>query len=351
MTKRLTISHIKETASKKYNLTLVSESYKNSGSPLVWIDNSSGKKFIRSWDNIKAGKLGNKNNNSYLSDKQFIESYANLGYILAMSEDEYNKADRSHSNRIFSVYHESLANIWKTTLPNFKRDAISHINKGNRSIGEIIISSLLLGNGIIFEEQKRVNIKGELHIFDFYIPDYSTFIEYDGEQHFKPVASWGGNGLLEKIKIRDSEKDLYAKETGNKMLRISYCNKTPEEILSVLRGEFNGKVDLTESDIRYNNNTVNIAKYYHNHTSLETQHKYRVSKGTVEKYYKYVYGSPKYSTMEKSIESTNITTGKKEIFKSLREASDSLGVKKENISKVCHGKRNKAGGYVFTYLN
>lgn len=38
------------------------------------------------------------------------------------------------------------------------------------------------------------------------------------------------------------------------------------------------------------------------------------------------------------------------VFKSMREASKSVGVPQSNISKVCRGQRKSAGGYTWKYI-
>lgn len=75
--------------------------------------------------------------------------------------------------------------------------------------------------------------------FDFYLPKYNLCIEYDGEQHFKPV-SFGGSYTEEELeerfkirKLKDEIKNTYCKEHNINLLRIPYydINKI-EEILS-----------------------------------------------------------------------------------------------------------------------
>ena len=63
--------------------------------------------------------------------------------------------------------------------------------------------------------------------FDVFLTDFNTVIEYDGEQHYKPIT-WGNMSKeeaekqLEKNKTRDKIKDSYCKENGIKLIRIPY---------------------------------------------------------------------------------------------------------------------------------
>lgn len=58
--------------------------------------------------------------------------------------------------------------------------------------------------------------------FDFYIPDYNTLIEFDGEQHFKPIKYFGGLSAFKVRKRRDDIKTEYAKTHNMMLIRIPY---------------------------------------------------------------------------------------------------------------------------------
>ena len=65
--------------------------------------------------------------------------------------------------------------------------------------------------------------------FDFYIPDLNTCIEYDGEQHYRPVTFGGNNDTkaIERYKsnvTRDKIKTDYCKNNGIKLIRIPYTD-------------------------------------------------------------------------------------------------------------------------------
>lgn len=63
--------------------------------------------------------------------------------------------------------------------------------------------------------------------FDFYLPEYNILIEYDGQQHYKPV-NFGGIGdeeAFENFKItqsHDSIKTSYSEKNNISLLRIPY---------------------------------------------------------------------------------------------------------------------------------
>lgn len=58
--------------------------------------------------------------------------------------------------------------------------------------------------------------------FDFYLLDYNMCIEFNGEQHYKPIDIFGGiNGFL-KQQERDKIKEEYCNSNNIKLIKISY---------------------------------------------------------------------------------------------------------------------------------
>jgi very-short-patch-repair endonuclease len=58
--------------------------------------------------------------------------------------------------------------------------------------------------------------------FDFYLPDYNFCIEFDGEQHFKPVEYFGGDEGFDLNKKRDSIKNKWCLDNNVGLIRIKY---------------------------------------------------------------------------------------------------------------------------------
>ena len=95
--------------------------------------------------------------------------------------------------------------------------------------------------GLTVETQKTFKncfqVEGQYYKFVFYLPEYNLLIEYDGEQHFKPV-NFGGCDNNQAIKSfnktvkHDNIKNNYCKTHNIKLIRIDYKNfKNIEEIL------------------------------------------------------------------------------------------------------------------------
>jgi len=96
----------------------------------------------------------------------------------------------------------------------------------NTSKGEQKIKEYLDSKYIMFIHQKKFDdciYKNKLP-FDFYLLDSNICIEYDGEQHFKAVESWGGEKEFELRKIKDNIKTKYCLDNGIKLVRIKYSD-------------------------------------------------------------------------------------------------------------------------------
>jgi very-short-patch-repair endonuclease len=101
------------------------------------------------------------------------------------------------------------------------------------SKGEKYIATLLNKMNIQFEREKRFSdlpghTKNSRLRYDFWLPNHKTLIEYDGEQHFRPIRIKGKlteKQAIEKYKqtvVNDKKKNDYATENGYNLIRIKY---------------------------------------------------------------------------------------------------------------------------------
>jgi hypothetical protein len=94
----------------------------------------------------------------------------------------------------------------------------------SKSKGEAKIEMFLTCNNIEYTPQKYIIINGSRHFFDFYLPKYELFIEYDGKQHFHPIKHFGGEPALKVIKERDEIKNDFCRSNSKLLLRIPYTS-------------------------------------------------------------------------------------------------------------------------------
>lgn len=105
------------------------------------------------------------------------------------------------------------------------------------SKGEKLITDILTKNNICLIRQKTFDElygigNGNLS-YDFYIPNLNILIEFQGEQHYKPINYFGGEKQFEIQQEHDKRKREYAKDNGIKLIEIPYWDfENIEEILS-----------------------------------------------------------------------------------------------------------------------
>ena len=115
--------------------------------------------------------------------------------------------------------------IYVTSLKNYK-----WINTGKcpkcdqaQSRAENIIELFLKKYGVNFISEKRFeDCKDKITLpFDFYLPDFNTCIEYDGEHHYYAVF---GEEQYKRTVYHDQIKDSYCKSHDIELIRIPYWN-------------------------------------------------------------------------------------------------------------------------------
>ena len=98
------------------------------------------------------------------------------------------------------------------------------------SHGEKFIRNYLDKHDIKFIPQKRFhNLKDKTYLsYDFYLPDYSVLIEYQGQQHYQTNGYFGGKKRFKKQQLHDKLKREYAKNNGYKLLELKYTLDTQD---------------------------------------------------------------------------------------------------------------------------
>lgn len=80
--------------------------------------------------------------------------------------------------------------------------------------------------------------KTSYQTLDYYLPDYSIGIEYQGDQHFRAKTKFGGEIEYEKVKDRDARKFQKCEENGIKMFYISFERNIPSDYFAPVYTDF-----------------------------------------------------------------------------------------------------------------
>ena len=116
--------------------------------------------------------------------------------------------------------------------------------KCNKSRGEKDIALWLSNHAVRYEQQKAFDDCKDIKPlpFDFYLPDYNYCIEYDGEQHYRPIDYFGGEDSFKKTVMHDNIKNDYCKNNDIKLLRIPYYANVKKELLSLYNSIIAGSI-------------------------------------------------------------------------------------------------------------
>ena len=108
-----------------------------------------------------------------------------------------------------------------------------HCSKSN---GETRVANYLNNNNLKFKDEYFITPNNNTRLrFDFYLKEYNLAIEYDGQQHFKPVERFGGEEAFWKTVVNDAIKNAYCEDNNIKLIRIPYWDfNNIEDILDNL---------------------------------------------------------------------------------------------------------------------
>ena len=123
-----------------------------------------------------------------------------------------------------SIKHVICGNTFFTRPYHALHDR--HCPYSSSSLGEGIVRDYLEKNNIPYKQEYTFDdclYVNKLR-FDFAIidGDHLQLIEYDGEQHYKPIDYFGGQETFNKQRQRDKVKNDYCKDKGISLLRIPY---------------------------------------------------------------------------------------------------------------------------------
>lgn len=141
------------------------------------------------------------------------------------NNSSYLKIACNKCGEVFDRTLDVIKQYESVTCNNCKMD----IPKGEEKVRDFL-SSL----NIKFIMQKMFDdcrIKQKLK-FDFYIPEKNICIEFNGEQHYKPIEFYGGKQKFNKQQKIDITKRKYCKDKNIKLIEIPYWEiKRIEKIL------------------------------------------------------------------------------------------------------------------------
>lgn len=107
--------------------------------------------------------------------------------------------------------------------------------KCNRSKGEILVENLLKELHYNYKTQVYIDnpYNSRNFIADFFIKEYNTIVEYNGQQHYTPIEHFGGEIALQKQQQRDQDLRKYCQDNNINLIEIKY-NQNYDSIFELL---------------------------------------------------------------------------------------------------------------------
>lgn len=192
-----------------------------------------GKEYIVRQDALQSGAT------------RYIKGVMKAGKEENIAGNRYGKLTALHPTEKraanSSVIWQCVCDCGKNVMvssSNLKRGHTTSCGCKKQSNMEHAISFMLKQRRMSFIPEKTfddlMNPEKTMHLyFDFYLVDYNTVIEYDGELHYIPSKLFGGEKRLQKIQSYDCLKDMYCKEHNIKIVRLNY-KQSKEEIKKII---------------------------------------------------------------------------------------------------------------------
>lgn len=170
-------------------------------------------------------------------NKETTETFRD--YLKSETGNEYCLlGDYKKANEYVTIKHNLCGYTYKVTPHNFKHGR--RCPKCKQSIGESLIRKILQDSDISFIPQKTFEgCKDKTYLsYDFYIPSKNILIEYQGEQHYRPVELFGGEEKFAIQKSHDKLKRDFAKEHKIKLIEVPYKVNTYKSIKKFIDSKF-----------------------------------------------------------------------------------------------------------------
>lgn len=174
--------------------------------------------------------------------------------------EAYSKSHKKSSERkefifehiVFYIKPVFLKTLVRTKIASLKTDILEyalkndlnhyehyHFINGNRKWkSEYMLFELckkIYGNQVVYQYRPRFlkTNHGQMS-YDIYLSRYKIAIEYQGEQHFKPVDFFGGEEAFKKTRERDELKKNLSEINGIKLVYMTYNDTISSESIKQL---------------------------------------------------------------------------------------------------------------------
>ena len=149
--------------------------------------------------------------------------------------DEYTFLDTyDNSGTKLRIKHNKCGNVYVVRPYSFLEGY--RCPYCNSPKGETLITKILDTLNVNYEYQKTFEDLEDTNSlsYDFYIPNQSILIEYQGIQHYQPIDYFGGNTTFRYQQKHDKMKSDYAKKHNYNLIAVPYTEDTFSKIKKYL---------------------------------------------------------------------------------------------------------------------
>lgn len=233
-TQRLTLEYVKKKVGEISNCELLEKEYLNNSTKMKFRCGC-GEIFYTSWSEFNRKTPNNTNRKCNKCTEQYTWNYNEVvEFVKNNSECELleNNYKTLHTKMRFKC---SCSEEFFATFREFRDRMKRRCNtcSKKRSSFEEHIVHILNKHNIKFVEQYTydncIGVKGVNRTpFDFYLPDYNTLIEADGQQHFE-IKFGRTEGEFLETQQNDSIKTKFCIDNNIPLIRIPYWKASKSE--------------------------------------------------------------------------------------------------------------------------
>ena len=207
------ISKAKHKHGDRYDYSLVN--YVNSKNPITIICKKHGPFAQRADSHLYGnGCIICSKEAKKLSSEEFIRKAREVHG----DKYDYSKVKYNGNKRPVEIICKKHGSFWKK--PNAHISSSSGCSYCWESTGEKLTALCLDKYGIKYIRQYKIS--PHRYRYDFFLPDFNIFIEYNGGQHYAPVEIFGGEKAFKKLQSNDNVKKELVKQNNGRLVIITY---------------------------------------------------------------------------------------------------------------------------------
>ena len=223
------------------------------------------------WEEVGKKNSGSQRVSFVDFKTRFVERFGNL-LTLTSTEEEYKNFTSVLTAKCSDPSHPLVKKIARNFLKS------NGCTSCKESFGERLTRLALEGLNLEYVQEKRFascRYKKELP-FDFWLPEFSTLIEFQGKQHKISTKRFGGIKSFRELQKRDIIKKEWAEYNGVNLIYVTDYNKIKEQILKNLKSNKTYDVKKVLRQVELNEEEWNQEKWNSYLKRLNHTHKGRL---------------------------------------------------------------------------